>query len=155
MYLTEVDLPSFVLEKDARNVHIVRIDHERQVTYYNVDGTAAGSVSIIPGFDDSPALYAALFSNDAGSYVCNMKKVFERMSILASMYGQRAQELKQQYRAAGNQLCEFQINPQFGQLKQQVDGCMDMGPCVHEIYATAQGIQRNNAFVQQQCAVLY
>lgn len=161
IFLTDVVLPSFVLGKDPRNVQIIHIESERAVTYYTMDGNKAvpvGTASIIQSFDDlNPALYAALFSDSVESYNCNMRKVFERLIILAEMYDSRAQTLKQRYHAAGNQLlCELQINPAFAQLKEQAVTCRDeLSSCLAEVYSTAESIQRNNAFVQQQCAVLY
>ena len=141
------------------NVHIVQVEHERAVTYYTMDGQDAlttGTITVMQGFEEHHSLYAALFSNDAASYRCNMRKVFERLIILSEMYEQRANELKQKYRATGNQLCELQINPKFAELKEQATLCRDdLSTCLAELYSTAQSIQRNNAFVQQQCAVLY
>ena len=159
------DVPAAIESMVPANVHIVHVESERSVAYYNLEEGAAitnplfDSVSIMPTLDDrNPALYAALFSGDAESYRCNMRKVFDRFILLAEMYHQRAVELKARYADAGTTLCAFQINPdKFVQLKDAAVLCRteQSAACLSRTFTIAQDIQRHNDVVQQQCAVLY
>jgi hypothetical protein len=61
------------------------------------------------GFDKygMPTIYAAMFSNDALIYECNMRKAFANLHLVSEVYSSRMEAMSAQLQNTANAQCVF------------------------------------------------
>lgn len=101
-------LPEFVKKMPDYDVSAVKIS-EGKIQYYRKKGnslTAEGGDVQLYSSEFSikdPALYSAIFAEDAEYYECVLRKAFRRLSFVAELYSGKIKELKNGY--TGN--CQY------------------------------------------------
>lgn len=163
LFLTDSMLfpPSIAALPDG-NVHALHVPFDqRTITYYRKFGNGLeqeDNVFILSSFDEkNSAFYAALFSDDANSYRCGMRKAFRRMSILADIYDARTKKITLDY-PSGNE-CKYRYQAMsnqnmFTRLKEAAD-CRD-DACFARIFLSANDIREASRQLQDHfCAALY
>lgn len=111
-----------------KDVSAISIDPAR-IYFYRYEGNKFvpdGPPTGIP-YLSKAEIYAAIFSEDYESYVCNMKKAFKRMEQVSRVYGGRAAQLNKpgcNYRTAQDLLYQESLaNPQAGAMEQLAKSC--------------------------------
>jgi hypothetical protein len=174
--IPSINLPGFLKKKPKEDVSAITIvsgeyPHVQFYEYDKVDGFVEaygggteGRPIYIPTFGDDKDVmkYAAIFAEDAGYYKCVLKKVFERMSLVAEIYKERTQELmttvSECYQYYDEGPIEILIE---GAEKcyEDVDNCNArdiIGPTLIEGIYPIEGIQARNEILKGQgCPLIY
>ena len=163
VFLTDsVLLPPSIAALPDGNVHALHVPFDRStVTYYRKFDNRLelkDKVFILSSFDEkNPAFYAALFSDNAESYRCGMRKAFRRMSLLADIYDERAKLIMLNY-PSGHE-CKYRYQASqgiFARLKREITSCSSDDACLAGILLSASDIQMRNRQLQENtCAALY
>lgn len=131
------------------------------VTYYEKQGTSLVRKASVPilSSDTNAVLYAAIFSDNAESFYCNMGKVYERLSMLSSIYKDRIESIRQEYLVQGVTRCSSQsISTHFENLKAVAAACQDSPQnCnVQSIESYVISVENQNTnLLNSHCASLY
>ena len=122
-----------------------------------------GSAPLIYSSGDvNPNIYGAVFSTDADSYKCNVRKAFERLEMLSRIYGKRMEEIQENEVYPEGSPCKalIEISKFYGATesleevgkvcKTSVDNCGGVGSLANEI-------EEINSFIaaHYECPVIY
>ncbi len=129
------------------------------ITFYTKN-TLAQEDSI--SYLDSSSLYGAVFSQDAVSYKCNMKKASKKLNLLSQIYASRQEELKIYFDTIPTpQLCHLlyhtDSNDALPSLVSHSAQCNEnINTCIDDIKFDLQQIeQEQNILIRKSCPLLY
>ena len=146
------------------------------VDFYQKNGllwkkTNSEPVQIISlGGERDAAKYAAIFSDDEQSYMCNMQKAFKRLDYLLLIYEQKAQEIEKYYLDNPNlqyssdclnyvQISGYEpnVNSALESLKNNVAACTLKYDFCTTLIGSAQDLQKANKDLSEKgdCLTLY
>lgn len=168
-------LPPSIAQLPDGNVHAIELRGGQgggvgEVLYFKKRGNALVQngpkvpfIAQLSEDDKSASFYAAIFSDDAISYQCNMAKAFRRMALLADVYSHRLAKINEAYASKGSQHPDYACSlrartEEFDMMRTLAEGCMQSfsGECAQKVHAQALTLRQQNAEMQNgNCAVIY
>jgi len=139
-------------EKKANNFHIM---------YEFVDPTKASAI-YLPSYNNKDAMYyGAVFSENPDQYRCNLKKIFKRTELVAEIYKDRTEILRQHYPDSSTELCKY-IYPDpnsgpsdFDKLISSANTCFEDLDTCSSVEGSLGIEERNENLKGQGCLLIY
>jgi len=173
---TAISLGSALSRKPNKDVSAIKIEGDRVIFYEKQNdkfvqeygGDIRSKPSFLPSYNDKDTMYyAAMFASNADQYRCNLKKVFQRLQLVAGIYQERTDRLRIYYETSDPQgICKA-IYPQgpsgFPTLLSFANLCLDdldAANCRYQSFADAiegnLGIRERNIKLQENgCLLIY